>query len=162
MLTPSPAFCAAVAAAPLVRLYYVDAGLFDALTAGLSLVAAVTRHPTLRHLILMNNSVALTGCPAIGAALGLLVAADAHLLTLCISNCELGNDGLLPFIDALPRNMRLRRLECRGNDFTQLSAARLLAAVRANASLVHLSAAFRINRIPELVGAEAVAAARAL
>ena len=75
-LAPSPAFCAAVAAAPLVRLYYAGAGLFDALAAGLSLLAAVTGHPTLRHLTLDGNDVAPAGRAAVGAALGLLVAAD--------------------------------------------------------------------------------------
>ena len=48
VLIPSPAFCAAVAAAPLVRLYHAGARLFDALAAGLSLLAAVTGHPTIQ------------------------------------------------------------------------------------------------------------------
>ena len=163
VLAPSPAFCAAVAAAPLVRFCYGDAGLFDTLTAGLSLLAAVTGHPTLRHLSLAANLVSPAGCTAVGAALGLLVAADSPLVTLDISYCELGNEGLLPFIDALQRNTHLRRLECDGNEFTQLSAARLLAAVRATASLIHLKAAEEDDEpiFPELLEAEAVAAARA-
>ena len=85
-LLPSPAFCAAVAAAPLVRLHYVQSGLFDALDAGLSLLGAVTGHATLRHLSFGVNSVAPAGCPAVGAALGLLVTADSPLITLDVSH----------------------------------------------------------------------------
>ena len=162
-LAPSPAFCAAVAAAPLVHLSYADAGLFDTLTAGLSLLAAVTGHPTLHYISLGGNSVAPAGCAAVGAALGLLVAADSPLIALAITHCDLGNDGLLPFIDALPRNTHLRRLECRGNGFTQLTATRLLVAVRANTSLLLFYAASEEYEpiIPELVEVEAVVAARA-
>ena len=159
VLAPSPAFCAAVAAAPLVRLCYSD-GLFDTLTAGLSLLAAVTGHPTLRHLSLGGNQIPPARRTAVGAALGLLVAADSPLIALDISECELGKDCLLPFIDALPRNTHLRRLYCGRNEFTHLTATRLLAAVRATASLVHLRAA-GIDPIPALVEAEAVVAARA-
>ena len=160
MLTPPPPFCAAVAAAPLKRLYYADTGLFDALTAGLSLLAAVTGHPTLRHLSLYGNLVAQAGRTAVGAALAQLVAAKSPLITLKISYCSLGNDGLLPFIDALPRNTHLRRLECAGNGFTQLTATRMLAAVRATTSLTHLTAAMG-DDIPDLMEAEEVVAARA-
>ena len=160
-LEPSPVFCDAVAAAPLVSLYYVEAGLFDNLTAGLSLLTAVTRHPTLRFLAFYGNTVAPAGRTAVGAALGQLVAADSPLIALDITRCDLGNDGLLPFIDALPRNTHLRRLECEWNDVTQLTAARLLAAVRATASLIHLKAAAAGgDPIPELVEAEAVVTAR--
>ena len=160
-LPPSPAFCVAVAAAPLVRLCYANAGLFDTLTAGLSLLAAVTGHPTLRQLSLAANHVAPAGRTAVGAALGLLVAADSPLVQLDISDCGLGNGGLFPFIDALPCNTHLRRLMCYGNEFTQLTATRLLAAVRATASLIHLRAAWGDGSTPELVEAEAVVAARA-
>ena len=162
VLTPSPAFCAAVAAAPLVRLTYMNAGLFVDLTAGLSLLGAVTGHLTLRHLSLCRNVVAPVGRTAVGAAIGLLVAADSPLITLDISDCALGNEGLLPFIDALPRNSHLRRLVCDGNALTQLTAALLLAAVRANVSLIHLTAAAAGDYpIPALVEAEAMVAARA-
>ena len=161
-LEPSPAFCDAVAAASLVSLYFDAAELFDALTAGLSLLSSVTGHPTLRHLSLRGNRVAPAGRTAVGAALGLLVAADSLLDALHISFCKLGNDGLLPFINALPRNTHLRRLTCEGNDFAQLAAARLLTAVRANASLIYLTAAdLFVDPIPELVEAKAVVAARA-
>lgn len=161
VLTPSPAFCAAIAAAPLVRLCYAEAGLFVDFHAGLSLHAAVTRHPTLRHLAVSSNRVAPYGSAAVGAALALLVAAHSPLTTLCIAACNLGNHGLLPLIDALPRNTRLRRLECKYNDISYCAAARLLAAVLATASLTHLEAAGARINIPELAEAEAVAAARA-
>ena len=163
VLTPSPAFCDAIAAAPIVRLSYVECGLFVDLDAGLSLLAAVTRHPTLRHLDLFGNHVAPAGNTAVGAALGLLVALDSPLSTLDIWNCKLENDGLLPFIDALPRNTHIRGLKCAGNDFTQLAVARLLAAVRANASLIDLYANDEGDEptFPELVEAEVLVAARA-
>ena len=170
-LAPLPTFCAAVAAAPLVRLYYAHAGLFDTLTAGLSLLAAVTGHPTLRHLALSGNPVTQAGRAAVGAALGLLVAADSPLITLDIKTCGLGNDGLLPFIDALPvSDTRLLHLICEENEFTQLTATRLLAAVRAKASLINLSVAIEVwgytpgERIlipDELIEAEALVYARA-
>ena len=158
VLVPSPAFCAAVAAAPLVCLHYTFVELFDDLSAGLSLVQAVIGHPTLCHLSLQENSVAPAGHREIGAALGLLVAANSPLITLCLSGCKLGDDGLLPLIDALPHNTHLRRLSCGHNDLTQLAAARLLAAVRANLSLIKLYAA---GASIQLVEAEAVVAARA-
>ena len=160
VLVPSPAFSAAVAAAPLVRLNYFQAGLFDTLNAGLSLLAAVTRHPTLRYLSSAANPVAPVGRTAVGAALGLLVAADSPLNVLDITCCELGNDGLLPFIDALPRNTHLRRLYCGWNHVTQPAAARLLAAVRANASLIFLKAP-EVDDNTELLRAQEVVAARA-
>ena len=165
LLTPSAEFCAAVAAAPLSRLRFWMSELFVDLDAGLSLVNAVTGHPTLCHLCLACNPVAPAGRHAVGAALGLLVAADSPLITLDVSTCELGDDGLLPLIDALPHNTHLRRLDCEQSDFTQLSAARLLAAVRANVSLIELDAAWEGGHnhvpFPELVEAEAVVAARA-
>ena len=163
-LLPSIAFCSAVAAAPLVRLYYEHAGLFDTLTTGLSLLGAVTRHPTLRYLSLSENFVPVAGRVAVGAALGLLVATDSPLVTLNISLCNLGYDGSLPFIHALPHNTHLHRLECEENDFTQVVAARLLAAVRANASLIYLRAMWAEDDpilMPELLEAVTVVAARA-
>ena len=106
------------------------------------------------------------GRTAVGAALGLLVAADSPLNTLDISYNQLGND-LLPFLDALPRTTHLRRLNCGENDFTQLTAARLLTAVQANASLIHLEARpalvddHHMNEgVPELVETEQLVAAR--
>ena len=70
---------------------------------------------------------------------------------------------MLPFINALPRNTRLRRLECAGNGFTRLTATRLLAAVRATGSLIHLDATDVDDApiLPELLEAKAVVAARA-
>ena len=139
VLPPSPEFCTAVAAAPLVRLSYDSTGLLDTLATGLTLLAAVSGHSTLCHLRLAFNSVAPAGRHAVGAALGLLVAADSRLVSLEISYCDLGNDGLLPLIDALPRTTHLCRLYCEGNDFTQLTTTRLLAAVRAMASALRRS-----------------------
>ena len=98
------------------------------------------------------------------------MAANSPLATLEIWGCDLGNDGLLPFVDALPRNTHLRRLNCADNEFTQLTATRLLAAVRAKASLINLSVAIEVwgytpgERIlipDELIEAEALVYARA-
>ena len=89
-LTTPPAVCAAIAAAPLVRFRYAEAGLFDVLTPGLLLLAAVTGHPTLRRLCIHGNPIAPAECPAVGAALELLVAADSPLVALEISYCDQG------------------------------------------------------------------------
>ena len=139
VLAPSQTFCAAVAIAPLVCLSYDHAGLFVDLTAGLSLLAAVTGHPTLCHLSLEGNTVAPAGRTLVGTALGLLVAADSILVSL-VSGCKLGYEGLPPLIEALPRSMHLSQLDCDENGFTQLAAAQLLAAVRSTTSLIHLDA----------------------
>ena len=117
-------------------------------TPGLmEIVNALIAHPSLRSLecpyIFMpegaSDAVRDEALRAAGAALGALVAANAPLEELDISNCGLGDEGLGPLCDALRRNTRLRKLLIADNDMTQTFVAqRLLPAVRANTSLRHL------------------------
>ena len=74
---------------------------------------------------------------AVGAALGALLAADAPALTaLHVPYSGLGEAGLGPLCDALPRNRHLHTLCIRGNRvFAGFCRRRLLPAVRANTSL---------------------------
>ena len=74
---------------------------------------------------------------AAGAALAALLAADAPALNMLdVSDCDLGEAGLGALLDALPRNSHLYSLNIRSNDVPAgFMRARLLPAVRANASL---------------------------
>jgi hypothetical protein len=122
---------------------------------------AVTAHRNLRTLDLCVNRIQQAGeqhAPALGAALGALVAANAPALhELNLSYSGLDDVGLGPLVDALPLNTHLRslnldRIRCT-NDFAR---ARLLPAVRANTSLQHLS----VQGNEFLRDAEALVAAR--
>jgi hypothetical protein len=78
------------------------------------------------------------GCVAFaGAALGALLAANAPALReLDVSCCHLGDAGMGPLLQALPRNTHLRELTCGSNDMSDAFARDvLLPAVRANGSL---------------------------
>jgi hypothetical protein len=119
----------------------------DAAAAAL-LLDALTAHRSLRTLNLHNNF--FQGgdqhVPALGAALGALIAADApalhelhlHLWSIATNEAELLALG--PLVDALPLNTHLRTVNlghvCCTDEFAR---DRLLPAVRANASLRHLS-----------------------
>ncbi len=72
----------------------------------------------------------------------MLVAADAPAFeALQLSWCRLGDAGLGPLVDALPRNSHLCQLNIKGNGRSAAFAAqRLLPAVRANASIRDLAA----------------------
>jgi hypothetical protein len=83
--------------------------------------------------------------PALSAALGALVAADAPALhVLEVPGCSLGVTSMGALIDALPRNTHLRKLNLEVNGCTEaFMRDRLLPAVRANTSLQHLTAVGR-------------------
>jgi hypothetical protein len=113
-------------------------GLWRDAPAAALLLDALTRHPSVRKLELHNNrSEEAAQRVAAGRMLSALVAANAPALTsLDISNCQLGDAGLAPLVDALPSNTHLRTLRCAGNDFSVAFARdRLLPAARANAVL---------------------------
>jgi Ran GTPase-activating protein (RanGAP) involved in mRNA processing and transport len=80
--------------------------------------------------------------PALAAALGALVKADAPALQeLHLSEIGLGDAGLGALVDALPLNTHLRTLHLADNGCTEAFIRdRLLPAVRANTSLQHLAA----------------------
>jgi hypothetical protein len=114
------------------------------LTATVGLLDAVSAHPSLRTLNFTVLSLHRCGefQATAGAALSRLLLADAPALqTLRISSCGLGDAGLGPLFDALPRNTHLRTLHCCENDVSEAFARDvLLPAVRANTSLRELHA----------------------
>jgi hypothetical protein len=112
-------------------------GLWRDLGAATALLGALTGHPRLRSLVVSSNRVDAAGQDQAGALIGALVAANAPALhELDVSWCHLGNAGLRPLYDALPRNTHLRTLSCSDNYVTHgFVRERLLPAVRANASL---------------------------
>ena len=101
-----------------------------------TLSAALVGHPTLRALMLIDE---WTPMPAeLGAALATLVDANAPALQrMGISGSALGDDGMTPLMDALPRNNHLRELDFIGsNAMTEgFANEQLLPAVRANTLL---------------------------
>jgi hypothetical protein len=114
-------------------------GLSRDMPAAATLLGALVGHPSLRALTLCERYAAVPGAP-LGAALAALVAADAPALhELDLTRTALGDDGLAPLMDALPRNRHLFKLNidnCRMSD--QFARERLLPAVRANNSLREL------------------------
>jgi hypothetical protein len=116
--------------------------------AGATLIlGALTAHRSLRMLNLNINQIQPgneQARPALGAALGALVAADApalHELHLShIANDEARLLALGPLLDALSLNTHLRTLNLDGiRCTTDFARERLLPAVRANTSLRHLT-----------------------
>jgi Ran GTPase-activating protein (RanGAP) involved in mRNA processing and transport len=123
----------------------------DAAAAAL-ILGGLTAHRSLRTLDLSINNIQPDDpqAPALGAALGALVAADAPaLLELHLSCMALYKAGLLalgPLLDALPANTHLRTLSLDHNRCTtEFARDRLLPAVRANTSLRRLSAAYVVK-----------------
>jgi hypothetical protein len=108
--------------------------------AGVAVMTALTAHPSLQRLNLANNHVG--DAAAVGAALGALIAANAPALhTLYVSHSALGDAGLAPLFDALPRNTHLRTLRCNGIAISAaFSRDTFLPAIRANTSLRELEA----------------------
>jgi hypothetical protein len=134
--------------------------LFEDAAAAALVLGALTAHRGLRTLDFSFN-IFQPGdqFPSLGAALGALVAANAHALEeLDLTGCALGDVGLGPLVDALPLNTHLRtlnldRIRCT-NDFAR---ARLLPAVRANTSLRRL---FVQDDVQDDAAAEAMALVR--
>ena len=104
-----------------------------------NLLSVLVGHPDLESLTLEGN---FSGAAElVGDLLGELIAADAPLQALRIVGCELGDAGMAPLVAALPRNTRLRTLECRFNDMSPAFARDvLLPAVDANTGLRELTA----------------------
>ena len=117
--------------------------LVDAESAAV-LFSAVTSHVSLNSLSFMYNPVDPAAAHTIGAALGALVAADAPALAiLFLKGCALGDAGLGPLVDALPRNTHLHNLDVSDNDLSnEFAEQRLLPAVRANTTLRLLNARY--------------------
>jgi hypothetical protein len=115
-------------------------GLWRDVGAATALVGALTGHASLQTLGLSQDDLSAADWAVAGAAFGALVAANAPALQeLCLPCCNVGNAGLRPLFDALPRNTHLRMLYCWLNDVTNAFARdALLPAVRANGSLRQL------------------------
>ncbi len=158
-------------------------GLWDDVAVATAVLGALTGHASIRSLQFSHNRLhnAAAG-PAVGEALGTLVAADAPALTeIDVSYCLLGDAGLRPLVDALTRNTHLRSLDIERNTLsTAFNSQRLLPAVHANRSLrelfmdddgskayataraaVQLVAAREAARVAEAAAAALVAAAAA-
>jgi hypothetical protein len=141
-------------------------GLFRAAGGGdgaaaAALLSALLAHSSLRALDLSWNRARPddVGNASVARALGALVAEDARALqALRLRGCRLGDAVLGPLVDALARNTHLRVLELSGNGLSgEFMSSRLLAAVRANASLRALSACGELHACE----AEALVRARA-
>jgi hypothetical protein len=118
--------------------------LFGDVTTGAAVVRALTAHPSLQVLWLLDNEPATVfDAAAAGAALGAIVAANAPTLQeLRVSWCALGDAGLAPLCDALAANTHLvRTLHCENNAMSAAFARdAFLPAIRANGSLRELVA----------------------
>jgi hypothetical protein len=115
-------------------------GFWQHMDAAASVLGVLQAHPSLTELDLREN-VVLREHTAVGAALGALIAHAPVLRSFNIPDCDLGDAGLGPIMDALPHARRLQKLECGKNGMSGAFAAeRLLPAVRACASLRELNA----------------------
>jgi hypothetical protein len=140
----------------------VNIRLWEHPAAAEALIAALLAHPGLHTLHLPVNRVARHEQARAGAALAVLLAADAPaLLELDISHCDLGDDGMRPLCAALARNKHVRTLRCEDNGLTAAFAREvLLPAVRANTSLRLLVATDAPEEDATLREVEALVAAR--
>ena len=111
--------------------------LSDAAAAEVLFHALLIAHPMLHNIDLGRNPVAVADRARIGALLGALVAANSQRLTwLNFVDCNLGDEGLGPLVDALKDNTTLRSLYCYGNDISEAFAhQRLRPAILANTGL---------------------------
>jgi hypothetical protein len=154
-----PAFCAALQASSIKHLTLRRMHLWHSLPDGLSVLDAITGHRSLTSFICYGNQLLAASRPAVGEALGRLVAAESRLEHLDLSSCHLGDVGLRPLFEALAGNRMLSTLVC-GNNYISRECARnvILPAVRANASLQKLIVGQ--HDIPGLAKAEHLVAAR--
>ena len=121
----------------------LDEVLFwDDAAAAASIVRALTGHPSLESLNLSFNSPPEDGVAGAAALLGQLVAANAPALKeLSVKASHLGDEGLRPAFQALPRNTHLRKLDCWSTGSSrQFARDVVLPAVRVNTSLRTLTA----------------------
>jgi hypothetical protein len=109
-----------------------DVGVWQDPGAANVLLAALTGHSSLRTLALNNVEggwfiypLSAASQTVISDALGALVAADSSALQeLDLRSSLLGDNGLGPLVDALPRNTHLRTLHCQRNGIRRRSCAR--------------------------------------
>lgn len=116
--------------------------------AAATFLGACAGHPSLKQIALTGESAADPA--ALGAMLASIVAADSPALcNLYLSRNQLGDVGLAPIVDALPRNRHLRQLVITrngmSNDFARL---RLLPALRANTGLLNFECTHDKDAMP--------------
>ena len=98
---------------------------------------ALTGHASLMSIKLWGGA---DSSRTVNQLLGALVAADSPLRALNIAHNDLGDAGLGPLVDALPRNTHLQELQINGNFMSGAFVHnRLMPALAANASLRKLS-----------------------
>jgi hypothetical protein len=130
----------------LKRLHLESVDLWHDVAAASTLLGELTAHPSVRTLCLAHNSSSATEVAdrvAAGAALGALLAADAPALTeLDVEQCNLGDAGVAPLLEALPRNTHIRTLKWRGgNDEAAVLFVAAMARAQAHAAAVEAHAA---------------------
>jgi hypothetical protein len=125
----------------LSSLTLVACRLWEEPEEGNALVLALTGHPRLRELVISESMVTP---PSAGNAFGALIAANTPVLqSLDIRTCHIGEAGLRPLFEALPRNTHLRALHCSAAGARAACTRQvLLPAVRANTSLQELRFSF--------------------
>jgi hypothetical protein len=116
--------------------------LFRDAGAAAALLDGLMSHRSLATLDLSLNRAAPGQQPAVGAALGALVGANARALrTLRVSQCGLGDEGMGPLAAALPRNTHMATLDAYYNNMSyEFGRESLLPTVRGNAGVRALSA----------------------
>ena len=156
------ALAAALAASRLTHLMLSKVDFWHDAGAGVAVVQALTGHPTLQSLNLGGNVPADEG--AAGGALGALVAANAPALTaLDVASSLFGDFGMVPIMEALPRNTHLRDLRCTNSNMSDdFAREHFLPAVLANTSLRKLKASFYWDNEPDGVPPPEVLEAEAL
>ena len=99
------------------------------------LFGALVGHASLTSIFLQGNFDGVAAAAA-GTLLGALMTADSRLRVLDISRLnDLGDAGLGPLVDALPRNTHLRELRCSFNAMSaEFARNRLMPALAANTS----------------------------
>ena len=131
----------------LTALSLKKSGLFRDGLAAQTLMGALVAHPSLRSISLMCEEGDLP--EARGSLFAALIAADAPALQLLdvscdvlgskACNCALGDAGLGPLVDALPRNHYLRALNLSYLGISEnFARQRLLLSVRLNTGLLKL------------------------
>ncbi len=107
--------------------------------AGVALLNALTGHPSLCKLDISYDPVGAAAQQQAGTALGALVAANAPTLRgIYINESGMGDAGMGPVVDALPRNTHLRFLSCLRNGMSDAFVReRLLPVVRPDLICTH-------------------------
>ena len=125
----------------LFAVYLEATGILGDASVAETLISALSSHPSLAHLCICEDPVAVADRARIGASLGVLVSANSpHLRGLDLSGCDLDDEGLDPLVDALQFNTHLVELSCFGNNVSEAFALhRLRPAILANTGLKALT-----------------------